>query len=166
MASIGEVEAILITAFLAAVVAVAGIITQRVITRRSHTLDYLSQVDNDRDIIAARKIFIKVTADDCDSLQYAKSDKYDTVEAESLRLVLNEHERMAIALQFGVLDRTFVTRHCRGLLIRDWQLAAPFIYRLRAETRSNLIYHEFEDMIAHLEGTRPTPRSYRWRLWF
>lgn len=161
-----EVEAILVTAMLAAFIAIAGVITQRVIARRAHTLDYLARVDNDKDLIDARVIFIELTNDDSKALKYALSKNYSTKESTALRLILNEHEKLAIALQFGVLDRAFVARHCRGILIRDWQLAAPFVYKLRKEIDNVGIYREFEDLAAMLQGIRKTPRSYFWKLWF
>lgn len=166
MASIGNVEAILVTAVFAAIVAIAGVITQRVITRRAHTLDYLCRVDNDKDLIDARTKFIELTADDALALKYALPAHFSEAEAIALRLVLNENEKLAIALQFGVLDRKFVERHCRGMLIRDWELAAPFIYKLRKEIGNPGIYREFEDLAAMLQRVRKYPRSYFWKLWF
>lgn len=46
MASLSEVEAILLTALVAAALALWGVITQRVVSRRSATLDYLWEIDS------------------------------------------------------------------------------------------------------------------------
>lgn len=166
MASLNEVEAIFVTALAAGVVAVWGIITQRVVARRLATLDYFSRMDNDRDLIEARKEFVKVTCEGCDLISFASPDKYDTKEAAALRLVLNENERLAIGIQFGILDREFVRRASRGVLIRDWELSAPFVYKLRAEVGNPAVYHEFEDLSRALSDNKMPKRSYFWRLWF
>jgi hypothetical protein len=166
MASLTEVEAIFVAAVLAALVAVWGIISQRVVTRRLATLEYFSRMDNDRDLIEARKVFIKATCEDCDLISFAKPEKYETPEAAALRLVMNENERLAIGIQFGILDREFVKRACRGVLIRDWELAAPWVYRLRSELGNAALFHEIEDLARALSDNRLPRRSYRWRLWF
>lgn len=166
MASLNEVEAIFITAVAAAVVAVWGIITQRIVSRRLATLEHFSRVDNDRDQIEARTTFAKVTADGCDLMSYAEPDKYYSAEASALRLVLNENERLAVGIQFGILDREFVKRICRGVVTRDWELSAPFVYRLRSVTGNQAIYHEFEELARAFSDNQMPKRSYHWRLWF
>lgn len=166
MASLGEVEAILLTASLAAILAVWGVITQRVVTRRSATLDFLSRVDTDNDLIDAREKFNKLTEVDGGLAVYADPKKYHTDDAKSIRLVLNEHERIALGIQFGILDREFVKRHCRGQLIADWTFAAPFVYKIRAETSNPAIYHEFEDLVSLMQQNKMPRRGYFWRLWF
>lgn len=166
LASMNEVEAIFVTAVVAGLIAIWGIITQRVISRRAETLQYFSRVDNDQDMINARKKFVELTTDGKALMKYANPKKYDTDEASALRLVLNENERLAIAIQFGVLDREFVRRNVRGVLIRDWELSAPFVYKLRAEVDNPAIYHEFEDLARLLGDNKMPRRGYFWRLWF
>ena len=166
MASLNEVEAIFVTALLAGMLAVWGIITQRIVARRLATLEYFSRVDNYRDMITARLSFSDLTKEDGDLVSYTSPAKYNTEEAQAVRLVLNENERLAIGIQFGILDREFVTRSVRGMLIRDWELAAPFVYKLRAEVGNPAIYQEFEDLARMLSDNRRPKRSYFWRLWF
>ncbi|OAO02587.1 hypothetical protein A8B75_11640 [Sphingomonadales bacterium EhC05] len=166
MASLGEVEAILLTATIAAILAVWGIITQRVVARRVATLNHLARVDADNDLIDARKMFIKLTNDDGAILKYADPATFDTDEATSVRLVLNEHERLAIGMQFGVLDREYIKRTWRGTLIRDFTLAAPFIYKLRQHTKNPAIYHEFEELVRSLVDKKMPKRWYWTKLWF
>jgi hypothetical protein len=166
MASINEVEAIFVTALLAAAIAVWGIITQRVVSRRLATLDYFSRVDNDRDIVEARKLFVKLTSEGYDLMAIADPSKYDTEEAGAMRLILNENEKLAIGIQFGILDKEFVKRAVKGTVIRDWQLSAPFVYKVRAATGRDMIYHEFEELARVLSDNRKPQRSSFWRLWF
>lgn len=161
-----EVEAIFVAALLAGILTVWGIITQRVVARRLATLDYFARVDNDKDIIQARKLFVKVTAEGYDLMGLADPSKYDTDEAGALRLLLNENEKLAIGIQFGILDKEFVCRAVKGTIIRDWQLSAPFIYKVRAATGRDMLYHEFEELALSFADNRKPQRSSRWRLWF
>jgi hypothetical protein len=166
MASLNEVEAIFVTALLAAILAVWGIITQRIVARRLATLEYFSRVDNDRDMIAARRVFSDLTKENGDLVAFASPDKYNTDEAHAVRLLLNENERLAIGIQFGILDREFTTRSIRGMIIRDWELAAPFVYKLRSGVGNPALYQEFEDLARILSDHQRPRRSYFWRLWF
>lgn len=166
MASINEVEAIFVTALIATVIAIWGVITQRIVSRRTATLEYFSRIDNDKDLIDARKTFSAITKSGSDLIEFAEPNKFDSDESWALRLILNENERLAIGIQFGVLDRHFVARHARGVLIRDWELSAPFIYKLRGSTGNLAIYHEFEVLVRVLSDRKMPRRSYFWRLWF
>jgi hypothetical protein len=83
-----------------------------------------------------------------------------------MRLILNENEKLAIGIQFGILDKEFVKRAVKGTVIRDWQLSAPFVYKVRAATGRDMIYHEFEELARVLSDNRKPQRSSFWRLWF
>ena len=166
MASVSETEAIFLTAVLAGVLAIWGIITQRIVARRSATLDYLSRMDSDNDLISARSLYNKAAKKEGGLAKLASQEKRDEPELQAVRLVLNELERLAIGIQFGILDREFVCRHGRGTIKRDWSQTAPFIYKLRAEYDNPALYHEFEDLARSL-ADKPLPsRSTFWRLWF
>lgn len=166
MASLSEVEAILLTALVAAALALWGVITQRVVSRRSATLDYLWEIDSDRDILEARETFIRVTKEDGGIARYASRDKRGSDETDAIRLILNTHERVAIGIQFGILDSEFMKRHSRGTILQDWALAAPFVYAIRAEVDNPAIYHEFEELARAYSANNMPRRSYWWRLWF
>lgn len=124
------------------------------------------EIDSDKDILEARKNFIKVTKEDGGIAKYAEREKRGSEETDSIRLILNTHERVAIGIQFGTLDSEFMKRHSRGTIIQDWALAAPFIYAIRTNVDNPAIYHEFEELArAYGEFNMPR-RSYWWRLWF
>lgn len=166
MASLNEVEAILVTAVVTALLAVWAIITQRVVSRRVATLEYIARTESDEDLIKARNAFLKIAADDDKLLKLAAPAMYVNDNAAAIRLVLNEREQIAIGIQFGVLDKTYIRRYLRGQLIRDFRLAAPFIYKLRAHTGNPAIFHEFEDLVgSFVEKTMPR-RWYWTKLWF
>lgn len=166
MASLGEVEAILVTAVITAILAVWAIITQRVVSRRVATLEYIARVESDEDLIKARNEFIALTSDDDNILKFADPSKFTSDEAHSIRLVLNEREQLAVGIQFGVLDKHYIRRYSRGIILKDFRLAAPFIYKLRALYDNPAIYHEFEDLARSLEANKMPSRWYWTRLWF
>jgi hypothetical protein len=166
MASISEVEAIFLTAVVATIIALWGVITQRVVTRRGATLDFLSGMDTDNDLITARAEFNKAAKQPGGLAVLADAAQRDSDGAKAMRLVLNQNERIAIGIQFGILDREFVCRHGRGTLLRDWSLAAPFIYKLRQEYQNPALFHEFEDLARSLSDKPMPSRTAFWRLWF
>lgn len=167
MASINEVEAIFVTAALAAVVAGWGIITTRVIARRAATMDHIRRVASDRDMIEAREEFIKLTEADGGLAKYATANPMDaSKEIKAIRTVLNDYEQLAIGIQFGVMDLALIKRYMKSGIIRDWSHAAPFIYKVRQEIGRPALYHEFEELARWLQET-PMPRRSNWtRLWF
>ena len=161
-----QIEAILATALVTAILAIWAIITQRVVSRRVATLEYISRSESDKDLIEARNKFIELTNDDGALLKYADPSKFTDDEAHKIRVALNEREQLAIAIQFGVLDSAYIKRYARGIIIRDFRLAAPFIYKIRANLNNPAIYHEFEELVRSFENNKMPSRSYWTRLWF
>lgn len=165
MASLSEVEAILITACVSALLAVWAIITQRVVSRRVATLEYIARVESDEDLINARNKFIELTSSNGNLLKFADPNRYNSAEAHAIRLVLNEREQLAIGVQFGVLDKSYIRRYSRGQLVKDFRIAAPFIYKIRAVSANPAIYHEFEDLVRSFVDKKMPARWHWTRLW-
>lgn len=161
-----QIEAILLTAFVTAILAVWAIITQRVVSRRVATLEYIARAESDKDLIEARNAFIEITKDDGELLKYADSNLFTEQKAHQIRIVLNEREQLAVGIQFGVLDRSYIKRYLRGALIRDFRLAAPFIYKIRGNLNNSAVYHEFEDLVRSFTDKKMPKRFYWTRLWF
>jgi Domain of unknown function (DUF4760) len=154
----------LLCAAVAAAIAVWGVVTQRIVARRRATLDYLVRIGTDNDLILARDKFAELTKEEGGLARWAEPQHLGTSELSAIRLVLNENERLAIAIQFGILDIAFVKRHSRAVILRDWQLASPFIMALRGKQNSTALFHKFEDLVAKLESNRLPRRSYWWKL--
>lgn len=171
MASFTETEAIFITAALAALVAIWGIITTRVVSRRASTLEHFRRIASDKDMIEARKIFIELTEEPAGLAPYAcptplASDNENADKIDAIRTVLNDYEMLAVGVQFGTFDLSIISRYYRSTIVRDWRHAAPFIYKLRGDLNSDTIYHEFEQLTSWLQGSQVPDRN-RWlRLWF
>lgn len=160
-----DVEAILLIGLATIIVAVITILSQRKMSRRASTLDYLVRVDTDRDILDARKTFSAVTSNYSEILKYAQKDQYHSKIATKIRLILNENEKIAIGIQFGALDGRYIRRTLRGSLINDFRVAAPYIYELRQLTSNPAIYHEFEELVRVLSGNKMPRRMHWWKFW-
>jgi len=157
-----QVIAIAATAVIAAIVAIWGILSQRAISRRTLTLTYMSHIDCDKDMIAARAMFIQEAKKPEGLTPWADPGKEHTPQCEAIRLVLNDFEIASVALQLGTIDYEFYRRYNYGTVIRYWYAAAPFVYSVRKQTGSKTVYHEFEELYRRFEKKRPPKR----RFWF
>lgn len=153
-------------AAIGAAIAIWGVITQRIIARRKATLDHLARLDSDKDLLDARETFTRLNEDPGGLSKWAEKAAFGSPELKAIRLVLNENERLAIGIQFGILDYAFVKRHSKGSIVSDWDRAAPFVSLLRARTGKPAIFYEFEDLADRLASNRRPKRSYWSRLWF
>lgn len=166
MASLSEVEAILITALLAAILAAWGIVTQRIVTRRLTTIQRIGEASADRDMIQARNEFNKLSDPGGKLSTCVKSSDLTPEEQDFVRRVLNDHELISIGIQFGILDFKVICHNQKSTTLRDWARSAPFIYKLRAELDNQALYHEFEELVRWLQDKK-MPRRHWWhRLWF
>lgn len=171
MASLTEVEAIFITAVGATLIAVWGVITTRIVARRSATLEHFRRIGSDKDMIEARKEFIALTEESGGLAVYAcatplSANNVDADKIDHIRTVLNDYEMLAVGVQFGTFDLSIIDRYYKSTIMRDWGHAAPFVYKVRADLKSPAIYHEFEELTRWLQ-TNTMPSRSRWtRLWF
>jgi hypothetical protein len=155
-----QVLAVLATAVIAAILAFWGIQSQRAIARRTLTLNHMSRVDNDADMIHARKIFIQEAKKAEGVTPWAEPGKEHSLECEAIRLVLNDFELVSVGIQLGIIDYAFYKRYNRSTVIRYWYAAAPFIYSIRRQTGSKALFHEFEELYRGFEKGRPPRRKF------
>lgn len=165
MASLSEVEAILITALVAALVAAWGIVSQRIITRRLTTVQRIAETAADRDMIIARNEFNRLSDPDGKLSTCSSSGDLTSEEQDHVRAVLNDHELMSIGIQFGILDFKIICHNQKSTTLRDWQRSAPFIYKLRAELNNPALYHEFEELVRWMQDRKMPKRRWWPRLW-
>lgn len=165
MASLNQVEAILLIGLASVILAGLTIWSQRTTARRTSTLNYLVRVDTDQDMIEARGTFTEVTSDIEAVLKYAQKEKFHTKKASRIRLILNENEKIAIGIQFGALDGRYIRRTMRGQLLSDFKLSAPYIYKLRELRGNPAIYHEFEELVRAFESNKMPVRRNWWKFW-
>ncbi len=161
---LNEVQAVLITAAVAAAIALFGIFTQRSITARQTTIQYLRDAERDRDMIRARRKFQKCVRDPNGVAQWGTEANAQSEEARAMRMVLNDYELIAIGIQRGILDDTTYRRWHKSAVVKDWRNAAPYVIAIRTRTNNDALYHEFEEMARWYKGGPNMPtRRYFWR---
>jgi hypothetical protein len=156
----GEIGAVFLTAGLAAVVAVWGVISQRQIACRKTTIEYLARIESDDDFITARLRFIKLAKASGGLAPWADAGKEQTAEAQHINLILNNFELIAIGIQRGVLDFEFYKRWHKSTVARHWDHAAPFVMALRGRLQNPAIFCEFEELARVMKGTTPPKRNW------
>jgi hypothetical protein len=120
---------------------------------RLTTVQLLSELSADRDLIKARADFNKLSDPAGGKLStYTNPADLTPDDVDAVRLVLNTYEQIAIGIQFGVIDLKIIKLNSRGTILRDWQRAGSFIHKLRAELGNPNIYFEFENLALWLKA--------------
>lgn len=161
-----QVGAVFVSAFVAAAIAIWGILTQRAIARRRATLDLIVKIESDSDLIAARKKFIELAKAPGGLGVWAELEKEQSEEVQSIRLVLNEFELISIGIQRGILDYDFFKLWNRSTTIRFWHSAAPFVTTLRSRTANQALYHEFQELVSWMDDKKMPKRRPWIARWF
>jgi hypothetical protein len=161
-----EVGAVFVTGGLASLVAIWGVLSQRAITRRQVTLEYISHLESDRDIIEARTKFVALAKEPGGVAKWAEEDQEQTDQALAIGRILNSYELVAIGIQRGIIDYELFRRWHKASAIRYWERGSPFVMRIRARLGNDMFFHEFEQMVGWLKGQKKPPARRRWAgLW-
>lgn len=139
--------AILLSAIIAAVIAVISIGHQREIARKQATLSLLSEREWDETALKSREQFIRERDSEDGLVSWADPKHRDTPQATAIRHVLNEYELIAIGIKESILDEELYRRWFRGTCIRDWEKSARFVYELRQRPDApDTLFTEFEEL--------------------
>lgn len=172
-----EARVIFWTGAVAALIALWGVLSQRRISRRHATLDHLTALEADEDLIEAREIFnnmIRSPGKIAKLIQWVphpenrdngEPSKKKKKQLQAVRTVLNSNELIAIGIQMGIIDYELYKRYSRSTFIRDWNHAAPFVHELRRLYGSDSFYHEFEEISRWMRGNEMPRRTRWWSLW-
>jgi hypothetical protein len=147
-----EVGAVLLSGFVAVAVALWGIWSQRHIARTRATIEFINGNERDRDVMEARRCFIRLAKANGGLAMWAEEDKERDEETQSIRVVLNEYELIAIGLQRGIFDEGLYRLWFRSGAIRYWSYAKPFVDRVRARTGNQALWKEFEALAKKMEA--------------
>ncbi len=153
-----DVGAVFVTGAIASLIAIWGVLSQRAITRRQVTLDHISHLESDRDIIEARKIFVELAKEPGGLVKWAEEDQEQTAQALAIGRILNSYELISIGIQRGIIDFELFKRWHRASAIKYWERGAPFIMRIRARLNNDMFFHEFEEMIGWFKGNKKPPK--------
>ncbi len=159
---LNEVQAVIVAAALAAVMALWAIFSQRAISARNATIEFIRDGESDRDLIKAHATFSRLTRDPQGLAPWASLPT--SKEFTCIRVVLNHYELAAIAIQRGTFDDTTYRRWFRSGVISAWNAAAPFVLARRNDTKNQALWHEFEELARWYRGGPPMPRRrFFWR---
>ena len=151
-----------IVGVIAAIVAIWGVVTQRIIARRRATMDALFSTEADGDLLEARKMFRNLQKEPGGLAQWADADKAGSDQAGAIYITLNQHELIAIGIQRGILDLEIYSRWNKSSVMQTWDKSAPFVLALRERLKNHEIYCEFEALAFRLSH-RKRRRWSRWR---
>jgi hypothetical protein len=163
---INQVDAVLLIGLCAGLIAIWGIISQRDISRRRATIEYIAKTEIDNDMIKARRDFVELARASGGLAPWADVDKEKEDKLQSIKIVLNEFELISIAIQRGVFDFQIYSRWKKTGTIQYWRFGAPFIVALRARTDNDALFHEFEEMVKWLKGEQMPHRTWWWGKFF
>ncbi|HEY8581043.1 MAG TPA: DUF4760 domain-containing protein [Beijerinckiaceae bacterium] len=156
-----QVEATLVIGAVAALIAVWGVLTQRAIARRRATFDHIAKTEADADVIKARRKFIELAKANGGLARWAEEEHERSEEVQSIKLILNDFELIAIGIQRGIIDMEFYKRWYKSGVVRHWSHAHPFVAALRSRTRNNMLFHEFEQLAGWFDDNKAPPRKFR-----
>jgi Domain of unknown function (DUF4760) len=155
-----QIQAVLISTCVATLIAIWGVLSQRAIARRRATIDLITRNEADHDLIKGYQKHIELALAPEGLAKWADVAKEKTVETQTIRLILNQYELVAIGIQLGILDYKFWRRWGRSTTIRSWKHASPFVLKLRERLSNPAIYHEFEELALALEGDKMPKRNW------
>lgn len=151
---------VVITALIASLVAIWGVVSQRLISRRKATADLIFTIANDRDSIQAQNQFAKSKeAGDLES--YANPGKTICDEARKIQLILNNYENVAIGIKRGTLDYNIIKDNWRSSIIYHWENGEAFIIKSRRETSQATLWKEFEVLYGWVKDDKKPPLKNR-----
>jgi hypothetical protein len=170
--------ATVLVALITASIALWAIYSQRIVSRRRGTLEYLSSILNDHDYIKAHKIFVTIANSemlpdfvdrDISNIDVQKLNltKEELLEAHSsIDLVMNNFELISIGLQRGVLDYMVIRHYMRTIIVTHWIAAQPYILKLQVNPKYGEVFVEFRLLYGLMVGTEKMPLATRLALVF
>lgn len=133
-------------ALLAALVAVWGVYSQRVITRRQTTVQHIAALKADRSIQEQVRKFIELEKQDGNLAKWADKASEGTAEAQAINNVLNTYELLSVGIQHGIYEYRLIEQWQRSTISRYWDAAHPYVVALRKRVNKPAIWCEFEKL--------------------
>jgi len=129
-----------------ALASVWATLTQRVIDRRRVTIEFLSAMELDPELIEATRNLLALT-ERGELPQVAERTKgLGSNESKWVRIVLNQYEVIALAITCGSLDFKVLRRFAASTIRNLWHNSKPFVLALRERTGNIRLYCEFESL--------------------
>ncbi|MFP3343354.1 DUF4760 domain-containing protein [Halomonas sp. SIMBA_159] len=135
----------------ALVTAAATIIYTKVYTKKSKTADLLLSLDNNKELLAAMQVIRGIHYSDRKADIYAEKQEVESIEAESLRYVLNHLERIAACVEHKIYDYSLIKATQKNRIIKTVEVAMPYISKIRETTSSAEAYVAIERLAKKLK---------------
>jgi hypothetical protein len=158
-----EAQAIILTALVAALIALWGLFSQRAIARRQCTFEHIARGECDGDLLRARRAFRALARGEGGLAKWAAAEHEQSDEAQCIFTVINEFELVAIGIQRGIIDFELFARWFKTGTVNKWNEAAPFVTIMR-QRRGQSLYYEFEQMVGWFNDNK-MPRRVWWFGW-
>jgi hypothetical protein len=138
----------------AAIIAVWGVYSQRVLTRRQATIQHIASLKADRSIQAEISKFIELSKGDENLAQWANACHEGTDNAQAINAVLNIYELMSVGIQHGIFEYRLIHQWQKSTILRYWDAAHPYVVALRQRVGKPSIWCEFEKMADWVSGKK------------
>jgi hypothetical protein len=149
-------------AALAATIAIWGVYSQRVITRRQATIEHIARLKADRSIQDTIQQFIQLSSGPNNLAQWADEDKQGTNENLAIIAVLNNYELMAVGIQRGIFEYTLIKQWQASTIKKFWSASHPFVVALRQRVGVPTLWTEFEKLNGWVCGSKSPVMSLWW----
>lgn len=149
-------------AFLAAVIAVWGVYSQRLLTRRQTTIEHLFCLKADGTIQANVQTYIRLSRGKKNLAKWADEENIGKTETLAIIAVLNDYEMISVGIQQGIYDYDLVKSYNKSTIMRFWTAAHPFVAALRTRTSTPSLYSEFEKLNGWVCGSKSPVMSLWW----
>lgn len=157
IAETNEHRLAVIGAAAAAAVAIWGVVNQWAISRRSLTVQFMRQLETDKEYVDALELFNQAALHPGGLLRLSNGRPTEAKELElwikhewAVRLILNMDELMAIGVRNSALDYRVVCTLSRRSIQRRWSYAKDFVQALRTETSTHTMFLETERLACRL----------------
>lgn len=152
-------------AILAAIIAVWGVYSQRVLTRRQTTIQHIAALRADSSIQETVQKFIELSRGNQNLAKWADEEHVGKEETLAIIAVLNDYELIAVGIQQGIYEYDLVKCFSESTIIRFWTAAHPFVVALRTRTGVSTIWREFEKLNGWVSG-KQSPFMALWWVGF
>jgi len=149
-------------ALAAAVIAVWGVYSQRVLTRRQTTIQHLATLAADSTVQDTIQKFIELSRGNQNLARWADEENIGKPETLAIIAVLNDYELIAVGVQQGIYEYELVKCYSRSTIIRFWTAAHPFVVALRNRTGVPTIFCQFERLHGWVSGSQSPFRALWW----
>jgi Domain of unknown function (DUF4760) len=152
-----EQRLVVIGAAAAVAVAIWGVVNQWAISRRSLTVQFMRQLETDKEYVESIDRFIQATRHPGGVLRLANGPPADPAELDAwekqeaaVRLILNMDELMAIGVRNSALDYRVICTLSHRSIQRRWAYAKDYVTLLRNQTSTPTMFLETERLACRL----------------